>query len=393
MRKRVWSVVIIIAGFLMIVGGGFWADQQLNKLTPKRSRTVKVDNARVTKPQAVKKVVKKKTSVQPRDPGQLTQAQAMAQIDALIKRHQIMGTLLVTTNGPKGAKVRTYGYADLNKRIRNTKTEAYPLASLQKALTATVIQHLINQGELTMTTPLSRFYPQVPYADQITIRQLLDHRSGLRMAEPLPKSILPTEAAQINFTLRHVKSTADHAYFYTNANFTILAGIIRKVSHRSYMTMLNNVIIKPLGLKHTFAYNDIPGNVVNPLAYRLTNGFSQGTLISKPLQSSELGCGSLYMSVGDYYKFMAHLQSGQLVGQAGLRELTSDFTPRYSGGVYYQPNGHIRVGGNDNAFHTYYMGTRDGRVALVLFENQGVFAGDNQVAYQIQRILMRTKKF
>ncbi len=391
MKKKSWLVVLGIPGLLLIIGLGLWGNQQFNRQTQPAPKMARINSTRAV-PKKKKSTPKKQPVPKPL-PGQLTEAQAMSKIDALIKSHNIMGTLLVTTNGPAGVKTKTYGYADLSKNTRNMATEVYPLASLQKAVTATVVQHLINKGQLSMTTPLSKFYPQVPYANQITIRELLDHRSGIRMTETTPRSILPTEKAQIDFTLKHMLSTGNHAYFYTNANFTILAGVIRKVSHKSYMTMLQNVVIRPLGLKHTFGYDEIPGNIVNPLAYRLTNGLSQGTILSKPLQSSELGCGSLYMSVGDYYKFMYQLQSGKLLGQAGLAELTNNFAFQYSGGVYYQPNGHIRVGGNDNEFHTYYMGTRDGKVALVLFENQGVFSTDNQVAYEIQDILMQTVKF
>ncbi|MDN5992160.1 MAG: hypothetical protein L0I38_13055 [Lactiplantibacillus plantarum] len=53
----------------------------------------------------------------------------------------------------------------------------------------------------------------------------------------------------------------------------------------------------------------------------------------------------------------------------------------------------IRVGGNDNNFHSYYMGSQNAKVALVLFENQGVFGGDNQVAYKIRDILLKTVPF
>lgn len=118
------------------------------------------------------------------------------------------------------------------------------------------------------------------------------------MTEITPKTILPTETARLNFTLQHLRSTNNHAYAYSNANFTLLAGVIRKVTHKSYQAALTNDIIRPLGLKHTYEYNDIPGNVINPTSYRLANGFGQSGIISKPLQSSELGCGSLYMSVG-----------------------------------------------------------------------------------------------
>jgi hypothetical protein len=61
--------------------------------------------------------------------------------------------------------------------------------------------------------------------------------------------------------------------------------------------------------------------------------------------------------------------------------------------VYYQAGQLIRVGGNDNNFHSYYMGSRNAKVALVLFENQGVFGGDNQVAYKIRDILLKTVPF
>lgn len=400
--KRCRWLWVLIPGLLVVIALGMWVVQRNDQKTTSAPQTTRAKQtskkvkakpaAKPAKPATANKQSQSVTTMEPLN-GKLTEAQAIEQIDALVKRHKIMGTLLITTNGPAGVRIRTYGYADLTSRIPNTKTEAYPLASLQKAITATVIQHLINKGKLTMNTPLSKFYPQVPYADQITIRQLLDHRSGLRMQETMPKKVLPSETAQINYTLSHLTSTNDHVYAYTNANYTMLAGVIRKVSHKSYMTMLQNVILRPLNLKHTFAYDDIPGNVVNPLSYRLSDGNSQGTIISKPLQSSELGCGSLYMSVGDYYTFMHALQSGKLVGQAGLKELSNHFAQQYSAGVYYQPENHIRVGGNDNAFHTFYMGTREGRIGLALFENQGDFHGDNQVAYAIQRILMRSEKF
>ncbi|WP_112297240.1 serine hydrolase domain-containing protein [Lactiplantibacillus plantarum] len=390
MNKRRWllSLLPILLG---LIGVGVWGSQQLGQgaqqVTPK---IIKVQQAA----SKIKSATKKQTTTKPKlKPGQLTEAQAIKQIDQLIKSHHIMGTLLLTTNGPAGVRVRTYGYADDANQVRNTATEAYPLASLQKAVTGVMIQKLINQGKLSLTTKLSHFYPEIPYANQITVRELLDHRSGIRMTEITPKTILPTETARLNFTLQHLRSTNNHAYAYSNANFTLLAGVIRKVTHKSYQAALTNDIIRPLGLKHTYEYNDIPGNVIKPTSYRLANGFGQSGIISKPLQSSELGCGSLYMSVGDYYKFMYGLQSGQLVGEAGLKSLANNFQIKYSAGVYYQAGQLIRVGGNDNNFHSYYMGSRNAKVALVLFENQGVFGGDNQVAYKIRDILLKTVPF
>ncbi|WQH17581.1 serine hydrolase domain-containing protein [Lactiplantibacillus plantarum] len=124
-----------------------------SRSTPK---TIKVQQAA----SKIKSATKKQTTTKPKvEPGQLTEAQAIKQIDQLIKSHHIMGTLLLTTNGPAGVRVRTYGYADDANQVRNTATEAYPLASLQKAVTGVMIQKLINQGKLSLTTKPESLLP------------------------------------------------------------------------------------------------------------------------------------------------------------------------------------------------------------------------------------------
>ncbi|WP_234002741.1 serine hydrolase [Lactobacillus sp. CBA3605] len=351
-------------------------------------RTTQVNSVTTPKP-----VVKKTAMADMASTRQLTQAQAMTQITALVKRRRIMGTLLVTNNGPTGVQIKSFGAANVAPLEPNTANEAYPLASLQKAVTGAMIQQLINEKRLSMTTPLSMYLPQVPYANQITIRELLDHTSGIRMKETTPPKLLPTEPAQLNYTLTHLKSTNHHTYAYSNANFTLLAGVIRQVTGRSYQANLQAKVLKPLGMRHTYAYNEVPANVTNPVGYRLTNLGLQRVFLSKPLQSSELGCGSLYASVGDYYRFMQALLSGRLVGQTGLNMLTANKQLTYAAGVYYLGQDRVRIGGSDNGFHTYYMGTTNGQVGVVLFDNQGNFKRDNAVGYEIQAILNRAERF
>ena len=90
MNKRRWllSLLPILLG---LIGVGVWGSQQV---TPK---TIKVQQAA----SKIKSATKKQTTTKPKlKPGQLTEAQAIKQIDQLIKSHHIMGTLLLTTNGP-----------------------------------------------------------------------------------------------------------------------------------------------------------------------------------------------------------------------------------------------------------------------------------------------------
>lgn len=377
--KRQQVVVLVIAGLLVLIGLGAWTGAQTSSSKTMRQTT---DSASI--------VVKQPALQSRHHAGNYTKAQALAKIDRVMKNAHIMGTLLITNDGSAGVMTRSYGYADVASAKKNSADEVYPLASLEKAITGTVIQGLINQGKLKMTTPLSRYFPQIPYAKNITMRDLLDHRSGLRMGEPVPASILPNEAAEIKYTVDHLTSTNNHAFAYSNANFTMLAGVIRKVTGRSYMATVRETILKPLGMRHTYAYNQIPINIINPDSYQLTKGYSQSAVISKPLQSSELGAGSLYSSVGDYYKFINGLFTGKLVGKAGFNSLSANQKISYAGGIYYLGHGNVRIGGSDNSFETYYMGTVDAKIGVVLFDNQGVFDGDNSVGFAIQAILAKS---
>ncbi|WP_318766669.1 serine hydrolase domain-containing protein [Lactiplantibacillus carotarum] len=315
-------------------------------------------------------------------------AATLAKINQLVNQDHFMGTLLVTNDGLAGVQVLTYGDANLAKKIPNTADEAYPLASLEKALTGAVVQTLINQGKLTMQTRLSRFYPQVPFAKDITIRELLEHTSGIRMGEPVPDKPLDTEAQQVAFTLKHLSSTNHHNWSYTNANYTLLAGIISKVTGRSFADNLQSDIIQPLHLQHTFVYNQIPATQIQPTPYTATANGSRQDTVSARLLSSELACGNLYASVGDYYTFMNHLLSGQLTTPAGFQTLTNHLQPGYHGGVYYRNNDTVRIGGNDNSLSSYYVGSTNGKIAMLFFVNQGTWSQGNTLDEQIEQLLV-----
>ncbi|ANM72981.1 putative penicillin-binding protein PbpX [Lactiplantibacillus plantarum] len=319
-----------------------------------------------------------------------TAQQALQAINQLMTTNHFMGTLLLTNNGPAGVKTLTLGSADLNQHLANTVDESYPLASLEKSVTGAIIQHLINAGKLTMNTTLAHFYPQVPYAQSITIRQLLDHTSGIQMGEPVPDQALSTDQQAIDFTLQHLTSTNQHQWSYSNANFTLLAGIVDQLTGQSFSANLEADILQPLNMQHTFVYNQILATAVHPLPYTFSKGASTPRSISTNLLSSELGCGNLYASVGDFYTFIHNLVDGHLLTSAGFRELAANLQPTYSGGIYYRDDGTIRIGGADNSLYSLYIGSNDSKIAMVFFANQAKWATMNTVGVQIEKILAQS---
>src|SRR5690606_20904769 len=74
---------------------------------------------------------------------------------------------------------KAYGFSDAANNKKATPLTKYKIGSITKMFTAAVIFQLIEEKKLTLDTPLSTFYPQVPNAAKINISQMLSHRSGI----------------------------------------------------------------------------------------------------------------------------------------------------------------------------------------------------------------------
>ncbi|MFC6179764.1 serine hydrolase domain-containing protein [Lactiplantibacillus daowaiensis] len=309
------------------------------------------------------------------------------QIDALVNAAHLKGTLLMTTAASKTPVIRSYGYANAATKTKNTATTIYPIASLQKAMTGTIIEQLIQAGKLSMTTPLSKYYPKVPYAKSITIAELLTHTSGITMPEDRPSKVL-SETGALDWALANLTSTNEHTWHYSSANFTLLAGIIRQVTGKSYATNLQQRILTPAKMTQTYAVAKLPTTgVATPYAFD-TADYDTVYKISKPLLSSELGAGDISMPVNDYYQFITAFNSGKLLSTTARAELTSVITTHhYVGGFYYHTDGGQHATGYDNHISNFYLRSGDGKVNVVGFWNQGDHVTAKTTMKQIEAVL------
>ena len=92
--------------------------------------------------------------------------------------NKFMGTISVFKNN-KEIYSRSTGYSDIENNIKSNSKTKYRIGSISKIFTSVLIMQLIEEGKLTLETKLSAFKPQVKLAEQITIEQLLSHRSGI----------------------------------------------------------------------------------------------------------------------------------------------------------------------------------------------------------------------
>jgi CubicO group peptidase (beta-lactamase class C family) len=179
-------------------------------------------------------------------------------------RNSANGSFLVAKNG----QIIYEKYEGLtNFRTKDSITSTTPLhiASVSKVLTATAVLKLINANRIKLDQKVNTILKEFPFPD-ITIRTLLNHRSGLRnyayftdrdkniwdRHNILTNQDILTILATKNIGL---ESKTDTRFAYCNTNYAMLALIIEKVTKLPYKEAMNQIIFKPLGMKNTFVFD------------------------------------------------------------------------------------------------------------------------------------------
>lgn len=264
-------------------------------------------------------------------PGAAAQAPGYrARLDSLftvLEAHdRMMGTVTVRKAG-RVIYQRSVGYRDSSAHgwLRADEDTRYRVGSITKPFTAAMIYQLADEGRVRLDTRLSRFFPQLPGADSITLRDLLGHTSGLHElaagmdpAVPLGRdSLLRRVAAQ---PLQFAPGTARR---YSNSNYLLLGYILEQVTGSPYAEQLQRRIVQRAGLRRT-RY----GGAVRPGENEARSYyFSDGHWALQPDDAPENagGAGAVVSTTADLTRLLASLFEGGLISAEGLREMTTGF--------------------------------------------------------------------
>lgn len=175
-----------------------------------------------------------------------------AQVDV----NNFSGTVLVTQNGSILLK-KAYGLADYEWNIKNTVDTKFQLASVTKQFTAMAILLLVEKGKLSLNDKLSKFFPDYPKADNVTIHMLLSHSSGLAMGfKELATSTISVDSAYTEIKKIPYEFSPGTKTAYSNIGYYLLSKIIEKVSGEKYAVFLEKNIFEKAGMKNTGVSNN-----------------------------------------------------------------------------------------------------------------------------------------
>ena len=168
------------------------------------------------------------------------------------------GSVLIMKGG-KPLAAKGYGLADADKKAPIKADTKFRIGSVTKQFTAALILMLQEDGKLNVQDPVCKYLDPCPESWQpVTLHHLLSMTSGITSITSLPnwrtelrfKDLTPAEVvAQV--AALPLKAKPGEVYEYSNTNYIVLGSIIEKLSGKSYEAVLNERIIKPLGLKNT----------------------------------------------------------------------------------------------------------------------------------------------
>lgn len=254
-----------------------------------------------------------------------------SKVDKLFKIYtgDIPGASLMIIKDDKPILLKSYGMADVEKKIPIKTHTNFRLASFTKQFTAMCVMMLQEQGKLGYDQTLKEIFPEVPdYGNEITIRHLLNHTSGLIDYE----SLIPDTATiqVLDKDVLNMMMERDSTYFppgtqyrYSNSGYAVLAMIVETISGQSFAEFLKQKIFEPLEMPHTVAYEKGVSEVMHR-AYGYANENGKLVFKDQSLTSAVLGDGGIYSSVDDLFKWDQALYTEKLVSFATLEQA---FTP------------------------------------------------------------------
>lgn len=252
--------------------------------------------------------------------------------------------VLVRQNG-KTIFEHGYGVRDLRAKSKIDAHTNFRLASFTKQFTAMATMLLVHDGKLRYDETLTEVFPDFPaYGKSITVRNLLNHTSGLPNYEDLmeaaekssgpvwspEKQIQDAEVLELLKKEQSGKFAPGTSWSYSNSGYVVLGLIVAKTSGKSYGEFLRDRIFAPLKMTYTIVYQRGKNEVLNRAF-----GHSQFVMDHRPQTpffsetdqsptSATLGDGGIYSNLEDLAKWDDALRNHTLLSE---KEMQPALTP------------------------------------------------------------------
>lgn len=320
---------------------------------------------------------------------------AYTTVEQLLKDQQFSGAVLVK-KGNTDLLRKGFGMANEAQQIANDPQLVYRIGSVTKSFTAMAMIQLQRDGLIDhFDQPLSDFDDEMPHGDQITLRHLLQHHSGIRdyvgpveeYAEAHNYFFEPEEILDIiteSMEEEGLLFNPGDQFHYSNSNYMMLGLLIEELSGLSYHDYLQAKVLSPLGMSSTEAGPN------DPVASNHAKGYADGAIADPYQMQIAYSAGDLVSTVSDLEKW----------GQTFLGSYLSDTEKETVFAAPYSQDGYNTIGMGwftvkiNGKLVYYHGGDIDGFTSLLAIvpEQNGIIVllSNEQDKGEMRNLIMET---
>jgi len=342
-----------------------------------------------------------------------TQAQAKSRVGREFREQvdQIASQALESTGVPSAsiaivkdgqiAYIQAYGHARLDPHVLARPEMRYSIGSISKQFTSTAILMLAEEHKLSLDDPVSRFFPRLTRANEVTIRELLSHTSGYQ--DYWPQDYVPpfmlTEVTADQILEQWAQKPLDFdpgtEWQYSNTNFVIAGLIVEKASGVPLLRFLRERIFAPIGMESVADVDKGPLRDPDPTGY-LRYGLGPHRVAPKEGKGWLFAAGELAMPAQDLAKWDLAMISQRLLTPSSYKEMQTEVVLKNGVGTRYglgiavrYESGHrvLEHGGAVSGFSAENLVFPDEHMAVAVLTNEMPADAPSQIAHKIADLL------
>lgn len=231
------------------------------------------------------------------------------------------------------------GLANYKEKSEMTSTTALHIASVSKVMTATVILKLIGEKKLNLDQKVNTILKEFPYPD-ITIKTLLNHRSGMRNYAYFTekKGIWDRHKILSNQDILTIMATkgidlefrTDTRFGYCNTNYAMLALVVEKITGLTYKEAMKEIVFDPLGMTNTYVFDYEKDKTTATSSYK-----RNFTKVNLDYLDGVYGDKNIYSTPRDLLKFDNGRNSPAFLDPSLLKKANFAYSNEYKGTKNY----------------------------------------------------------
>ncbi|MCE9557855.1 MAG: beta-lactamase family protein [Armatimonadetes bacterium] len=286
-------------------------------------------------------------------------------VQAAMKKWSTPGVSVAVIQNGKVIKLKGYGFANLEHKVKVTPETIFQSGSVGKQFTAALVMKLVEDGKIKLDDSIRKYLPDAPPTwEKVTIRHLLTHTGGL--SDPYAKLEMRKDYSEAELLKLEgeipMQFQPGERWSYSNTGYHVLGFLCSKVGGKFYGDQLMTRILGPAGMKtaRIISESDIVMN--RSAGYEIVDGkpFNQSWVA--PMLNTT-GDGSLYVSLVDMVNWNSALDGEKVLSNPIKQQmwtsgiLNNGSKTDYGFGWMLSPvNGHKHIGHNGA-----WQGFREGR--------------------------------